>query len=457
MYAQTSLVATDSAYQNIVERSFTSQIITHTEMSKAIRRWVPVSRIDTLGFSSEGRPLYKISIGSGPIRILIWSQMHGNEPTGTLALMDLLKWANQSSNSSLRNDIFRKLSIVLVPMLNPDGAQQFNRNNATGIDINRDAKSQQAIESLLLNQLIESFKPQYAISLHDQNIYLGNPDTQRPASISFMAAYPNANRGQNHARLRAISLIAQLKQIAETYVPGGITRYEDAYIETAFDEYLIRNNTASVLIETGGFTNDPQKQYLRRVNFNLLVTALEALANQRIRPTDTKEYDKIPVSQLLGYDLIIRNATYRTSKYEYQIDIGTRHTSQYNTTQNTLSNQYYIATKGDLSNAFGYQEIDATGLLIVPGRLYPKTFDTFSQLSNINSDSLLGAGYTTVKIKEQNPASDSNQNSLNIVNAKVRVNEGIEIAQEPNFLLVRNGKVVSVIVNGIYRTYCPSR
>ena len=51
-----------------------------------------LSQFDTItksiGFSVQNRPIKMLEIGSGPHKILIWSQMHGNESTTTKALLE---------------------------------------------------------------------------------------------------------------------------------------------------------------------------------------------------------------------------------------------------------------------------------------------------------------------------------------------------------------------------------
>ena len=48
-------------------------------------------KILEIGKSYLGKPIYKVSVGMGNIKVLAWSQMHGNESNGTLAMLDLLE------------------------------------------------------------------------------------------------------------------------------------------------------------------------------------------------------------------------------------------------------------------------------------------------------------------------------------------------------------------------------
>ncbi len=99
------------------------------------------SRLERMeaGRSVEGRPIYAVRFGHGPMRVLLWSQMHGDEPTATMAIADIFTFLAASSDPLVER-LDSRLTVVFVPMLNPDGAERFQRRNVMGIDINRDAR-----------------------------------------------------------------------------------------------------------------------------------------------------------------------------------------------------------------------------------------------------------------------------------------------------------------------------
>ena len=43
-----------------------------------------------VGHSFNGTPIYRLSVGHGPLVVLGWTQMHGDEPTATAAVLDWL-------------------------------------------------------------------------------------------------------------------------------------------------------------------------------------------------------------------------------------------------------------------------------------------------------------------------------------------------------------------------------
>src|SRR5690606_18803559 len=97
--------------------------------------------------------------GDGPIKILMWSQMHGNESTTTKAVLDLINFLLEGSEMS--NSILERCTIKIIPILNPDGALAYTRVNANGIDLNRDAQNLSQPESKVLRAVFEDFGPDY--------------------------------------------------------------------------------------------------------------------------------------------------------------------------------------------------------------------------------------------------------------------------------------------------------
>lgn len=89
---------------------------------------VAEARIVTIGHSVEGRSMQAEVIGpnSAPRRILLVGCIHGNECAGRAILSALAR---------LR--VRRGVQLWLVPEMNPDGAAADTRQNAHGVDLNR--------------------------------------------------------------------------------------------------------------------------------------------------------------------------------------------------------------------------------------------------------------------------------------------------------------------------------
>jgi murein peptide amidase A len=89
---------------------------------------VLVNRTTTFGYSVRGRPLKVTEIGNpaSAHRVLIVGSIHGNELAG-----DQIAAALQIAVPLVAADIW------IVPELNPDGAAAHTRQNADGVDLNR--------------------------------------------------------------------------------------------------------------------------------------------------------------------------------------------------------------------------------------------------------------------------------------------------------------------------------
>ncbi len=113
------------------------------------------NQLSVIGKSVLGEPIYKYQIGSGSIKIFMWSQMHGNESTTTKGLFDFLNLLKSGSN--IANQLLNSFTFCVLPMLNPDGARLYTRVNANEVDLNRDAQELSQPESKVLRDLFNEF------------------------------------------------------------------------------------------------------------------------------------------------------------------------------------------------------------------------------------------------------------------------------------------------------------
>ena len=108
-----------------------------------------------IGKSVNLLPIYALRLGNGPVKVLMWSQMHGNESTTTRAIIRILE--EFKSGKALR--ILDQLSLFIIPQLNPDGSKAYKRCNANDVDLNRDAVNLTQPESVALKRVFDEFKP----------------------------------------------------------------------------------------------------------------------------------------------------------------------------------------------------------------------------------------------------------------------------------------------------------
>jgi hypothetical protein len=245
-----------------------------------------------IGRSVEGRALYAVEFGRGPVRVLLWSQMHGDEPTATLALVDILRFVTSMPDDPLVTRLRDRLTVVMVPMLNPDGAQRGRRENAGGIDLNRDARRQATPEARALAAVHARLGPHFGFNLHDQSRRIA--DDGRVVAISLLAPPYAAKPSDLPTLQRAKQLVAVMRMAADSLVDGRVTRYEESYNAQAFGDAMQSWGTSTVLLETGDWEDDADKAYLRHVNFALLLTALDAIATRSFERAPLHQYETLP-------------------------------------------------------------------------------------------------------------------------------------------------------------------
>ncbi len=284
---------------------------THARLWSAIgMRVEESSRLERTeaGRSVEGRPIYAVRFGHGPTRVLLWSQMHGDEPTATMAMADIFAFLAAASDP-LVHRLESELTVLFVPMLNPDGAERFQRRNVMGIDINRDARELVTPEGRTLKSLQETFRPRFGFNLHDQNVRTRVGRSSRLAAIALLAPPYDEERSMNEVRDRATHVAAAVRDAVEPFVGGHVTRYDDTFNPRAFGDLMQQWGVSTVLIESGGWRDDPEKQYLRKVNFVAFLSVLDAIATGAYMDADPERYLELPFNGRSVDDLLLLGGT----------------------------------------------------------------------------------------------------------------------------------------------------
>ena len=245
--------------------------------------------------------IQSVRIGNGPIRILMWSQMHGNESTTTKALLDLIHEFKLKSP-----DILNAVSLLLIPMLNPDGALDYTRVNANGKDLNRDALELSQPESAVLRKAFIDFNPHYCFNLHDQrSIYsIGSP--RIPATLSLLAPAADPGKGFPEHRARAARLAVRIAASINGEI--GVGRYDDSFNLNCVGDYFQSLGTPTLLIEAGHFPGDYGRDLTRFYVYRSLWAALDAIVSGGFEGIPISEYHHIPGNEVGFVDILIKNA-----------------------------------------------------------------------------------------------------------------------------------------------------
>ncbi len=284
---------------------------THAELWRALEPVVaaPALAVEEIGASVEGRALRAVRFGQGRTTVLLWSQMHGDESTATMALADLMRFFAEAAGDPLRERIHGALAVTMVPMLNPDGAERFERRNALGLDVNRDARRLVTPEGRALKAIRDRVDARFGFNLHDQDARVVAGDAGLQVAIALLAPAAEQTRAYGEARARARGVAARIARTLSQAVPGRLAKYDDTFNPRAFGDLMQAWGTSTVLIESGALPDDPQKQRLRALNVAAILSALDAIATGAYAGEDPAHYERLPQNQALTLDLLVKGVT----------------------------------------------------------------------------------------------------------------------------------------------------
>lgn len=328
----------------------------------------PRVRREEIGRSVQGRPLVALHMGEGPVKVLAWSQMHGDESTASMALLDLVHWVVSDEPDAVRDRLLASISLTLVPMLNPDGAERFQRRNAQGVDINRDARRLVTPEARILKQLRDEIQPVVGFNLHNQNWRTRAGD--QPASISLLAVAFDEARTVDAGRLLTMRLGTTIRDALQPLAEGRIGRYDDSFEPRAFGDNITLWGTPVLLIETGPWPEVNPDPALVRLNFVALVAALDSLAAGRVHTANPRRYEALPMNDSGLFYRAIRGGDVLRGDgqppFRADVGIAARRGVRVKDGVRELWESESIEDIGDLSTSPALFDIDATGLIVAP-------------------------------------------------------------------------------------------
>ena len=320
--------------------------ITLKDIEKLLKKHLALFEIHELGSSEQDRLIYTLKIGSGKKKILLWSQMHGNESTGTKALFDLFNYFSSTSDEILET-ILKECTLLFIPILNPDGAQVYTRVNAKGVDLNRDAVDQTAKESKLLRSTLEQFNPQFCFNLHDQRTIFGVEGTKNPATISFLAPSEEETRAITEGRKETMNVIVAMNLMLQQMIPNYVGRYTDEFYPTATGDNFQKLGYNTILIESGHYPEDYDREISREYTFYSILQGVFHIATSHDFSYYLPYFD-IPNNAKIFYDVIHKNLDNQQNKaYQYKDEI----------VNNQLISTLIAQEDVDLNGKFGHNEI----------------------------------------------------------------------------------------------------
>ncbi|TLF43961.1 M14 family metallopeptidase [Maribacter aurantiacus] len=438
-------------YEKYKEPTLGKRRIKHADIQPLLEKFRrnPKFTVNNVGTSIGGKSLSLVSIGSGETDVFLWSQMHGDEPTATQAIFDILNFLDSPDFQEEKEAMLSNLTIHFLPMLNPDGAELFQRRNLLGIDINRDALRLQSPEGKTLKRVRDSLEADFGFNLHDQSTYYNAERTEKPATISYLAPAFNYEKDINEVRGNAMKIIVFMNNVLQKYAPGQVGRYNDAFEPRAFGDNIQKWGTSTILIESGGYPEDPEKQQIRKLNYVSILSAIYTIAKENFKEIDITEYEKIPENDRMLFDLKIVGATYNLMGDSYILDLGI---NQVEVDYEDHDNFWYssrIWDQGDLSTYYGYETLDAAGHEIIPAKVYGQTVSTMAEAKKLDAKKLLSEGYGYLKVsdiplKQLNSPIPLHLVGDNFKAPDLRLQPGIN----PTFFLRKDGKYTFAVING---------
>lgn len=299
-------------HQNNLENRLSGRYITAQMIAPLLAELSDSCALSHLGNSVLHRPIHSVQIGQGKTRVLMWSQMHGNESTTTKAVFDLLK----SVKGQQLEALLKELTICIVPILNPDGAQAYTRHNANDIDLNRDAQALSQPESLILQELFTAFKPDICFNLHGQRTIYGFEATGEASVLSFLSPSADEDRSVTLSRKRSMSIITAIYDTLQLMLPNQLGRYDDGFNPNCVGDSFQMHGVPTVLFEAGHAPDDYTREQCREYMFIALVSALQAVTAHVEYPV--ARYFDIPEHQKCYCDILISNTQEGSIGVQYQ-------------------------------------------------------------------------------------------------------------------------------------------
>lgn len=446
-------------YDSYKEKSLDKRRIKHGDLQPLIDAVGarPGFEVRTVGRSIEGRPLRLISIGQGDTDVFLWSQMHGNEPTATQAIFDILNFLASPDLGAEKQAILQSVRLHFLPMLNPDGAEVFTRYNTLGIDINRDALRLQSPEGRTLKRVRDSLEADFGFNLHDQSTYYNAERTPKPATISYLAPAYNYEKDINTVRANAMKVIGYMNGIIQNYAPGQVGKYNDDFEPRAFGDNIQKWGTSAILIESGGYPGDVEKQEIRKLNYVSILSAIYTIATGSFEKTNLEAYESIPENDRKLFDVKIEGVTYPLLGEDYLMDIGIQRPEVDDASHQDFWNSSRIVDLGDLSTYYGYKTLDGTGYRITEGRVYPEVLPDLEAVEKLDFWSLLEDGFAYVRVAELPKDFTNSPYPVHLISKTYKPTDfRLRIGINPTFFLNKGGEPRYAVING-FLYHIPTR
>lgn len=200
--------------------------------------------VDAAGTSGEGRDLLYATVGDGPATFWLQARIHGNELHSTEAALQILD--SLSSGAPWAEEVRKNLTVVVIPMYNPDGAEANIRSSTTPTrtDLNRDWENFAQPESGAFWRLWRGVAPTYALDLHHMSeapVVEGTEDLNA-FQIGARSIAPARMTAEQWLTNRAMAMVSV--DALSAYGPVNVAKYPDIDITNAVLSRMLLGGTA---------------------------------------------------------------------------------------------------------------------------------------------------------------------------------------------------------------------
>ena len=145
----------------------------------------------------------------------------------------------------------------------------------------------------MLRKVLDDFKPDFCFNLHDQRTIFGVEGENKPATISFLAPSEESSRKVTNTRIKTMNVICSMNNLLQEIIPGQVGRYSDEFYPTATGDNFQKLGFPTILIESGHFKDDYQRETVRNFTFMSLLQGIYHISSVK-NFNDYQDYFKIP-------------------------------------------------------------------------------------------------------------------------------------------------------------------
>jgi hypothetical protein len=295
----------------------------------------------------------------------------------------------------------------------------------------------------------DSLQADFGFNLHDQSTYYNAERTEKPATISYLAPAYNYEKDINSVRANAMKVIGYMNGILQKYAPGQVGKYNDDFEPRAFGDNIQKWGTSAILIESGGYAEDVEKQEIRKLNYVSILSAIYTIANGSFEKMTLDAYQAIPENDRKLFDLKIEGVTYPLLGKDYIMDIGIQRPEVDDASHSDFWYSSRVVDLGDLSTYYGYQTLDGSGYRLEKAKVYPQVLPDLAAVEKLDFWSLLEGGIAYVRVAKLPKDLSNAPYPVHLISETYKPSEfRLGIGMNPTFFLTKEGEPAFAVING---------